>query len=55
MGYYRNGNRYSDLIKSKTMKGWYEERNVMDYSLISIAQYDDALQNKNGRCFEFKS
>ena len=38
MGYYRSGNRYSDLIKSKSMRGWYEERNGMDYFLISIAQ-----------------
>ena len=52
-GYYRNGKKYSEIWKSRTMLGYYEERNVKNGELISIAQYDDELQYKNGRCLEF--
>ena len=52
-GYYRNGGRYSVLVRSERLGGYYEERSVDTGSLLSIAQYDDSLQNKNGRCMEY--
>ena len=54
-GYYRNGEAYSEVLKSKTMKGFYEERDMISNELLSIAQYDDALQDKNGRCLEYEN
>ena len=55
MGYYRNGEAYSELVRSKTMKGYYEERRMSDYLLMSIAQYDGSSRDKNGRCLEYEN
>lgn len=52
-GYYRNGKRYSSIVKSERMKGYYEERTVTAGTLLSIAQYDHDLRNKDGLCMEF--
>lgn len=51
-GYYFNGLRFSEITKSASMKGFYEERNVSTGALLSIAQYDEELRDKNGKCFE---
>ena len=52
-GYYRNGERYSKVIKSVTRIGFYEERRVSDNQLLSIAEYDETLKDKNGHCIEY--
>ena len=54
-GYYRNGVRYSELTKSDTLDGFYDERSVFSNSLLTTAQYDDSLHDKNGRCFEYEN
>ena len=54
-GYYRNGVRYSVLTKSDTLDGYYDERSVSSNSLLTTAQYDDSLHDKNGRCFEYEN
>ena len=55
MGYYRNGQRYSEVTTCKRMKGWYEERSVENRELLSIAEYDEGLHDKNGRCMEYEN
>ena len=52
-GYYRNGKRYSSIVKSERVKGYYEERTVTTGTLLNIAQYDQDLRNKDGLCMEF--
>ena len=52
MGYYRKGERYSVLRKSIHMNGYYEERSVKSNELLSIAEYDPELNEKNGYCIE---
>ena len=54
-GYYRNGVRYSELTKSDTLDGYYDEKSVSSKSLLTTAQYDDSLHDKNGRCFEYEN
>ena len=54
-GYYRNGERFSVVMKSQRMKGYYEEILEADGSLLSIAQYDDGLNDKKGRCMEYEN
>ena len=54
-GYYRNGVRYSELTKSDTLDGYYDERSVSSKSLLTTSQYDDSLHNKNGHCFEYEN
>ena len=53
-GYYRNGERYSEVVESGELKGYYDEKSVATRSLLSTAQYDDSIRDKNGRCFKFK-
>ena len=53
-GYYRNGVRYSE-VKSTMIAGYYYERSVDTGALLSIAQYDDSLHDKNGRCMEYEN
>ena len=55
MGYYRNGQRYSEVTTCKRMKGWYEERSVENRELLSVAQYDEDLHEKNGPCMEYEN
>ena len=55
MGYYRNGQRYSEVTTCKRMKGWYEERSVENRELLSVAQYDEGLHDKNGPCMEYEN
>ena len=55
MGYYRNGQRYSEVTTCKRMKGWYEERSVENRELLSVAQYDEDLHDKNGPCMEYEN
>ena len=52
IGYYRDGERYSVLRKSIHMNGYYEERSVKSNELLSIAEYDPELNEKNGYCIE---
>ena len=54
-GYYRNGKRYSEVVKSERVKGWYDERSVENRELLSIAEYDEGLHDKNGRCMEYEN
>ena len=54
-GYYRNGERYSELVKSRRGRGWYEERRERSGELLSIAEYDDDLKDKNGLCMEYEN
>ena len=54
-GYYRNGRRYSEVVKSRRVKGWYDERSVEKRELLSIAEYDEDLHDKNGRCMEYEN
>ena len=51
-GYYLNGFRFSEITRSDSMRGFYEERNVSTGVLLTIAQYDEKLHDKNGKCFE---
>ena len=53
-GYYKNGRRYSEVVRSERVKGWYEERSVENRELLSIAEYDEGLHEKNGRCMEYE-
>ena len=53
-GYYRHGKRFSEVVKSDDIRYFYEERRVSDRLLLSIAQYDDSLRDKNGYCFEYE-
>ena len=53
-GYYRDGRRYSEVVKSGRLEGYYDERSVESGSLFSIAQYDDSLHDKNGLCMEYE-
>ncbi|KAK8798895.1 hypothetical protein WA588_005456 [Blastocystis sp. NMH] len=54
-GFYRNGKRYSEVVKSRRGGRWYEERNVENRELLSIAEYDEGLHDKNGRCMEYEN
>ena len=54
-GYYRNGVRYSEVVKSELMSGCYDEKSVTTGLLLSTAQYDKDLKDKNGRCFEYEN
>ena len=54
-GYYRDGRRYSEVVKSGRLEGYYDEKSVESGSLFSIAQYDDSLHDKNGRCMEYEN
>ena len=54
-GYYRDGRRYSEVVKSGRLEGYYDERSVESGLLLSIAQYDDSLHDKNGRCMEYEN
>ena len=53
MGRYSNGRRYSVVFKNEFLKGLYTERCLENGKLISIGQYDDALQFKDGYCLCF--
>ena len=53
-GYYRDGEIYSVLRRSTHIDGYYEERSVYNGRLLSIAEYDDELEDKNGYCIESK-
>ena len=54
-GYYRNGDRYSEVVASGVLDGYYDERSVESGLLMSTAQYDDSLHDKNGCCFEYEN
>ena len=54
-GYYRNGERYSEVLKSGRGERWYEERRERSRELLSIAEYDDDLKDKNGLCLEYEN
>ena len=36
------------MMESARVKGWYDERSVENRELLSIAEYDEGLQEKNG-------
>ena len=42
-GYYRNGVRYSEVTKSDTLDGYYDETLLSSNSLLTTAQYDDSM------------
>ena len=54
-GYYRDGKRYSEVVKSGQMEGYYDEKSAENGRLLSIAQYDKDLRDKNGRCLEYEN
>ena len=54
-GYYRNGKRYSEVTKNGRGGNWYEERSMKNRELLSIAEYDSSLHDKNGRCMEYEN
>ena len=54
-GYYRNGKRYSEVVKSEQLEGYYDEKSAENGRLLSIAQYDKDLHDKNGRCLEYEN
>ena len=54
-GYYRNGKRYSEVVASGRVNGYYDERSVTTGLLLTIAQYDNSLHDKNGRCMEYEN
>ena len=54
-GYYRNGKRYSEVRKNGRGGKWYEERSMKNRELLSIAEYDSSLHDKNGRCMEYEN
>lgn len=47
---YKNGKKYSELIKCEEKEGYWKEIDVASKSLISICKYDENHQ-KNGFCF----
>ena len=53
-GYYRNGERYSEVVKSRRGGRWYVERRVGSGEVLSIAEYDEGMHDKNGRCWEYE-
>ena len=54
-GYYRDGKRYSEVVKSGQLEGYYDEKSAENGRLLSIAQYDKDLHDKNGRCLEYEN
>ncbi|KAK8820052.1 hypothetical protein WA538_002150 [Blastocystis sp. DL] len=54
-GYYRDGKRYSEVMKSEQLEGYYDEKSAENGRLLSIAQYDKDLRDKNGRCLEYEN
>ena len=54
-GYYRNGVRFSEVIESGELDGYYDERSVVSGLVLSTAQYDKDLKDNNGCCFEYES
>ena len=54
-GYYRNGRRYSEVVKSRRGGRWYVERRVGSGEVLSIAEYDEGLHDKNGKCWEYEN
>ena len=53
VGYFLKGKAYSELTECSFLKGYYIERCLEDDSILSIAQYDDALTEKNGYCIQY--
>ena len=54
-GYYRKGTRYSVVWKSERYPGYYEERYEMSRHLLSVAEYDKDLLDKNGYCIKYEN
>lgn len=54
-GYYRNGKRYSKVVKSEQREGYYDERSEGGGKLLSTSQYDESLHDKNGLCLEYEN
>jgi len=54
-GYYRNGKRYSEVVRSKRLEGYYDEKRDENHVLLSIAEYDESLHDKNGHCMEYEN
>ena len=54
-GYYKNGERYSEVVESGELEGYYDEKSISSQSLLTTAQYDDSLHDKNGCCFEYEN
>ena len=54
-GYYRDGKRYSEVVKSEQLEGYYDEKSAENGRLLSIAEYDEDLHDKNGRCLEYEN
>ena len=50
IGRYSNGNRYSEVFRNEYLEGFYSERCLENGGLLSIAQYDDAMQFMEGYC-----
>lgn len=54
MAYFRDGKPYSILLPSYKKAGYYEERSIDTGEVLSVAQYDRSLHDKNGICYEYK-
>ena len=54
-GYYKDGKRYSEVVKNDTMEGYFNEVSVENGSILTISQYDASHQKKNGHCLEFEN
>ena len=54
-GYYRKGKRYSEVVENSKVKGYYDEESVESGVLLTTAQYDTSLHDKNGRCLEYEN
>ena len=54
-GYYREGRRYSEVVKSGQLEGYYDEKSAENGMVLSVGQYDNDLRDKNGRCLEYEN
>ena len=54
-GYYRNGKRYSQVVKNEQMEGYYDEICEENGILLSSSQYDEMFRDKNGSCLEYEN
>ena len=54
-GYYQNGERYSEVVKSRRGGRWYVERRAGSGEVLSIAEYNEGMHDKNGRCWEYEN
>ena len=54
IGTYQNEKRHTELKKSETKEGFYEERTI-EGTLLSLSHYDETTMEKDGVSYEYKS